>query len=385
MKIAHFGDLHFGFRAYNRTTAGGANQREADVAKVFRQAVSQVAERQPDLVVYAGDIFDTPYPTPAVMREALVRTQGVFQATGAVQVFVGGNHDHPRKAGHGNPLTVLHQAVPKSVIILDEPEVVPIPDLGCHVVGLPHGSYSAERMMESARTARATQGESILVVHAPIEVRGEDRLMYARMSGESVPLEVLDPEQWTYVAAGDFHEYIELAPNAFYSGSLEFVNAGPWNEMRRKGWVLYDTETREHEFVEVSPRTVHSADLNVHELSSGEIMELLEDQVGAWDGLEGKIARIVLDGATPETMRSLDWERIRPWKGQALHFHLVHRAPEVSTGETTQDQPEWADTDGRPLEEEVGRYIEEDWNPPSGLDDRKPVREFAIECLDAED
>ena len=33
MKLAHLADLHLGFRQYDRQTARGGNQREADVAE----------------------------------------------------------------------------------------------------------------------------------------------------------------------------------------------------------------------------------------------------------------------------------------------------------------------------------------------------------------
>jgi len=38
MKLAHHADLHLGFRQFDRQTPKGANQREVDVAEVFKRA-----------------------------------------------------------------------------------------------------------------------------------------------------------------------------------------------------------------------------------------------------------------------------------------------------------------------------------------------------------
>ena len=63
MKLAHLADLHLGFRQFHRQTAGGLNQREADVANAFRRTIEQVIAERPDVVVVAGDLFHSVRPT----------------------------------------------------------------------------------------------------------------------------------------------------------------------------------------------------------------------------------------------------------------------------------------------------------------------------------
>ncbi len=55
MKLAHLADLHLGFRQFDRQTPKGANQREVDVAEVFKRAVDDLLEQKPELIVIAGD------------------------------------------------------------------------------------------------------------------------------------------------------------------------------------------------------------------------------------------------------------------------------------------------------------------------------------------
>src|SRR3989441_5792450 len=68
MKLAHLADLHLGFRQFDRQTPRGGNQREADVAEVFRRAVDDLLVQRPDLIVIAGDVFHSVRPTnPAIL------------------------------------------------------------------------------------------------------------------------------------------------------------------------------------------------------------------------------------------------------------------------------------------------------------------------------
>ena len=68
MKLVHLADLHLGFRQYQRQTANGLNQREADVASAFRKAIDAVIELRPDIILIAGDVFHAVRPTnPAIL------------------------------------------------------------------------------------------------------------------------------------------------------------------------------------------------------------------------------------------------------------------------------------------------------------------------------
>ncbi|MDH3455727.1 MAG: metallophosphoesterase, partial [Gemmatimonadota bacterium] len=63
MKLAHLADVHLGFRQYHRLTANGINQREADVASAFRNVIEGVIAAAPDLVIIAGDLFNSVRPS----------------------------------------------------------------------------------------------------------------------------------------------------------------------------------------------------------------------------------------------------------------------------------------------------------------------------------
>ncbi|UCH71548.1 MAG: metallophosphoesterase, partial [Thermoplasmatales archaeon] len=62
MKIFHVADTHLGYSAYRKSTQEGVNQREIDVYNAFEQFVDHVVDKKPDLVIHAGDLFDSVRP-----------------------------------------------------------------------------------------------------------------------------------------------------------------------------------------------------------------------------------------------------------------------------------------------------------------------------------
>ena len=108
MKIAHLADLHLGFRQYHRQTSTGLNQREADVANVFRGAVDGVIAARPDLVLVAGDLFHAVRPSNPAILFAFRQFQRLRVALpDAPVVLIAGNHDTPRSVETGSNLRLF--------------------------------------------------------------------------------------------------------------------------------------------------------------------------------------------------------------------------------------------------------------------------------------
>src|SRR5690625_1132185 len=105
MLIAHLADLHLGYRAYHRLTAGGINARERDVALAFRAAIDRVVELEADLVLVAGDVFHTVRPSNAAIADAFRQFARLrAQLPDAPVVVIAGNHDSPRAVETGSIL-----------------------------------------------------------------------------------------------------------------------------------------------------------------------------------------------------------------------------------------------------------------------------------------
>ena len=97
MRLVHLSDLHLGFRQFQRSTPGGINQREADVAKSFTNALDKIITLRPDVVLIAGDVFHTVRPTnPAILHAFTQFSRLMRELPEAKVVIAAGNHDLPR-------------------------------------------------------------------------------------------------------------------------------------------------------------------------------------------------------------------------------------------------------------------------------------------------
>ncbi|MFV2104120.1 exonuclease SbcCD subunit D [Micromonospora sp. LOL_024] len=86
MKILHTSDWHVG-----KVLKG---QSRAEEHKQVLAGVIEIAQRErPDLVVIAGDLYDTAAPTPEATR-LVTRALTALRRTGADVVAIGGNHDN---------------------------------------------------------------------------------------------------------------------------------------------------------------------------------------------------------------------------------------------------------------------------------------------------
>lgn len=86
MKILHTSDWHVGKVLKGRSRAGEHKAVLAGVIEVARR-------ERPDLVVVAGDLYDTAAPTPEATR-LVTRALTALRRTGADVVAIGGNHDN---------------------------------------------------------------------------------------------------------------------------------------------------------------------------------------------------------------------------------------------------------------------------------------------------
>ncbi|TFC21210.1 exonuclease SbcCD subunit D [Cryobacterium algoritolerans] len=91
MKILHTSDWHIGRTFHTHSTL-------AHLGAVFAALVEVVRDRQVDVVVVAGDVFDSAMPS-ADSYSLLARVLRELRAAGAVVVMTSGNHDSATRLG----------------------------------------------------------------------------------------------------------------------------------------------------------------------------------------------------------------------------------------------------------------------------------------------
>lgn len=273
MRILHTSDWHVG-----RTFHGNATLEHLEV--VLRALAEVVAKHRVDVVVVAGDIFDTAAPNSAAM-ELLGRMLQQIITMGAQIVLTSGNHDSPARLGYLAGFTSasgLH--ILTSPEKLDQP--ISITDPGGGEVlffGIPFleptmirhlapdrdlrsQADAMEWAMERIRDAAPAGSRYVVAAHTfavpgrsssdeAITAVSQDRESdytlaaksaprdFTRGGVDSVPADVFAGA--AYVALGHLHGRSQLANNIRYSGAPLFYSFGETG--RRRGSWLVDLDS----------------------------------------------------------------------------------------------------------------------------------------------
>ncbi|MGV3615840.1 MAG: metallophosphoesterase family protein [Fimbriimonas sp.] len=360
MTLAHFSDTHLGFRAYGRTTPAGLNQREADVMATFEAALDAIAERDPDLVVHAGDLFHVVRPGNATLVRSFQAVSD-FQARrgGKPFVLIGGNHDTPRASDAGNILR-LFEGIPGLRLVSSRAEAIDYPELDLEVLAIP--SHALLRGPREAYLPTLGRRYSVLTLHG--------------MARQALPRHAqFDVEQtrhdaWTYVALGDYHGFQAYGANVCYSGSIDFTSTNIWDEIATpKGWVWFDTEVGSLQFVPLSPRPV--IDLPVVD-AAGMGREEVEAAIranGIWD-VAMPIVRQRIANLAPSLRGRLDPAVARDLSLRALNYQLHVQALPAATG------PAPTGVTSRTLEQSWTEYLK-----MRAVPDREDLRDLGLALL----
>src|SRR5881396_3870798 len=350
MKLAHLADLHLGFRQFDRQTPKGINQREADIAEVFRRAVDDLLEQKPQLIVIAGDLFHSVRPTNAAIMfcfRQLHRLRAALPETPVV--VIAGEHDTPRSTETGAILR-LYEALGVEVAVEEARRIV-FPKLDCAVLAVPH-----QALVQADRPAlRPEPGGptlNVLLTHGVYGGLGEER---GTMEYGGAPLsrELLAPEKWDYIALGHYHSAQSVATNAWYSGSLEYLPPNPWGQLQDeaelkkskrsgKGYLLVELPGARVTFRPIVPVRRHidlppirGAGLNAKELDAQ-----IAERVGSAK-IDDQIVRLLVWEVERAVARDLDHAAIRGYKARALNFQLDLRRPDAqrTSGDATSAGP----------------------------------------------
>lgn len=333
MRLVHLSDLHLGYRQFQRQTSAGINQREADVATVFRAAIDRIIEIGPDVVLIAGDVFhNVRPPNPAILLAFTQFSRLVRALPDALVIMVAGNHDAPRSA---ETVCILRLFLPLGIHVVDvEPRRLTFPERDLAVLAVP---YTLSRPSLSPDPAFS---HNILVMHS--ELRGIIPLSSA--DSERAALQV-DPseigyDRWSYVAMGEYHIHRKLHQNAYYSGAIEYTSFNIWGELqeekearlRGKGIVEFDVDSKKKTFHSLTPARplVDLPVIDGRGRTALEIDAAIRDNVANWPGgIDERIVRQVVIDVPRHVTRELDQRALRDYKRRALSFQLDTRRPDV--------------------------------------------------------
>jgi hypothetical protein len=334
MRLVHLADLHLGFRQYQRLTPSGINQREADVGATVARAIEQVIACAPDLVVVGGDVFHAVRPSnPAILHafRTFARLRDALPDTPVV--MVAGNHDAPRTADTGCILRLFREL---GVHVADaKPELFSFPSRGLAVLAVP----DAPGMDRPSLRPPDGVAHRVLLLHGEVAGLLPAAARPAERAATEIPAADLHADAWSYVALGHYHVYREVAPRAYYSGSLDYTSSNPWGELQEeraaglpgKGFIEHDLATGRHRFHPVPPARplVELEPVDADGMTAADVDRAIRARVDTVaGGIEDRVVRVVVRNLPRPVARELDPAALREYRRRALHFQVDVRRPD---------------------------------------------------------
>jgi DNA repair protein SbcD/Mre11 len=305
VKILHTADWHVG-----RTIRGRSRMEEQ--ADVLDEMVALARAEGVDVILVAGDQFDSSSPSPEAER--LVYRTLLQMAEVAPVVMVAGNHDHPRRLEAVAPLLELGRVACASTVASPDEGGVVRPLNSLRVAMLPflsqraivraadlmeldpdrHGGKYVERMtaiIDALCQDLSADDVNVVIGHVMVhggEVGGGERSAHT-VFDYSIPSQAF-PTSLSYVALGHLHRHQKLpaAAPVWYSGSPIQLDFGEVDD--RKGVLLVEAEPGKPSKVEFRP------------LSRGRRLRILKGTLAqveatAADIPDSDYVRVVLDEA----------------------------------------------------------------------------------------
>lgn len=251
MRILHTSDWHIGRSFHGHATLDALRD-------VLGALVAQVTDRRVDVVVLAGDVFDSAAPAPACYA-LLTDTLAAISAAGARIVVTSGNHDSAARLGFQSALLRDGITVITDPAAVGSPVTIADADGPVHFYGIPYLEPAivrhrwegvelrsqAQTMIHAMSLVRADVaergGRSVAIAHcfaAGVEATpGVEREI--RQGGlDVVPLSAFDGPD--YVALGHIHGRQQLSERVRYAGAPLHYSFGEADKPRGSWLVELD-------------------------------------------------------------------------------------------------------------------------------------------------
>ena len=250
MKIVHCSDLHLGKRFSGNKDY--VKKRYMDFFNAFATFIDKVEEIKPDVCLIAGDIFDKKEINPDILSKTEYLFKRLRNNVKKDIIAIEGNHDNSRILEESWLEYLQEQNILKVFYYnkdFEEKNYLKIDDINFYPVGYP--GFMIDEALTKLSEKLNPQEKNIVIVHTGIS--GSTNTLPGLVSTSILDL---FKDKAIYIAGGHIHSfttYPKEKPYFFVSGSLEFSNVQ--NEKSdKKGFILFDTDTLNYEFIELEHR-----------------------------------------------------------------------------------------------------------------------------------
>jgi exonuclease SbcD len=281
--------------------------------------VDVILEREVDLVIHSGDVFDSVRPATHVIIGFLKQTARITARAGIPYLVAAGNHETPRLRTTTAALEYANLVNVYSAHGFDlDYWSEEIDGINVGVTLVPHGAVFGTGAVTPERSADI----NVLVTHGMVpgleakqHEMGEANLQPNMISGG-----------FDYVALGHYHEFHKHKPNAYYSGATERFGFG--EVASKPGFAVVEFEggklsSVEHVEIEARPM-IDLPKISAREMDSSDLTGAIRESASGAD-LDGSIARLRVFDARRGIASGIDRDLLRDLQRRCLNFSLeVH-------------------------------------------------------------
>jgi exonuclease SbcD len=296
-----------------------------DVQEAYGRAVDEILEREVDLVIHSGDVFDSVRPATHVIIGFLKQTARITARADIPYLVTAGNHETPRLrattaaleyanlvnaySAHGFEIDYWSEEIEDTVV---------------GVTLVPHGAVATAGAVTPERDADI----NIMMTHGlvpDLEARqhemGEANLHSGMLEGA-----------FDYIALGHYHGFHEHKPNSYYAGATERFSFGEVDSVPGFAIVEFDGGgvSVEHVPIETRPM-IDLPKISAREMDAAGLTEEIRSRVDGAD-LDGAIVRLRVYDVRRGVASGIDRELIRELQRRCLNFSLEIHAEERPEG-----------------------------------------------------
>ena len=319
MKILHVSDTHLGYSAYRKATEDGINQREMDIYNAFEQFIDYAVKTKPDLIIHAGDLFDSVRPNNRAITFSIKQLIRLSKKKIPV-VIIAGNHEHPKLRETGHIFQIFDHIENVYPIYNAKYETLEFKKDEIILHAIPQCNSKKEFDEELKKLKPDKEFDyNIFVTHGAIT--GIKEFSMNEFNELIISKNALKKD-FDYIALGHYHKHTKIADNVFYSGSIESLSFSDANE--KKGFIELEPSKGKlkHNFIEIKTRPmVDTKPIKCSNLKLDEIMKEIKQAINKVDP-EDKTFRITLDDIPSAVYRGLDFNEIKKLGGNAVHYEI---------------------------------------------------------------
>jgi len=324
LKIVHLADTHLGFSAYRKITKDGLNQREVDIYEAFRKAVDKILEIKPDLIIHAGDLFDSVRPNNRAIKFALNQLLRISE-NHIPLILIAGNHETPKLSETGHIFSIFEH-IENIYPIYNEYRRINLDLKGkkISIFCVPQFRDKDEfnnalNKMRSDSIKDNNKDYKILTAH--VGTIGLYEFRMNEFNEQLLPIGMLKSD-FDYIALGHFHRFVKIFDNAFYSGSTERFSFTEANDKKGLIEVILEDGRPLVNFKPLEIREMIDFEaIDCTNKSSGEILESIKEKIARED-IKDKIIRLNLKNISSHIYRTLDFNEMRRILDGVLHFDI---------------------------------------------------------------